>query len=98
MARTLSLAFATAMAAIAFATAAHAQVPGRVHFDDSVGINRQVRSMQTAEPGQRKHAAYQAKVRAADRAKHNHQSYSVVPEPDLNSIMFRLAPYDFSRG
>jgi hypothetical protein len=95
MARTLSLAFATAMAAIAFTTAAHAQVRTRVHSDDSVGI-RQVRSMQTAEPGQRKHAAYQAKGRAADRAKHNHRSYTVAPEPDLNSIMFRLAPYDFS--
>ena len=98
MARTLSLAFASAMAAIAFTTAAHAQVRTRVHSDDSVGINRQVRSMQPAELGQRKQAAYQGKVRAEDRAKHNHQSDTVVPEPDLDFIMLRLAPYDFSRA
>ena len=94
MASTLRLVFITAMAVIAFTTAANAQV--LVRSKDSAGINRHVRSIQAAELGQRKHASHQATVRAEYRARHNHRSYSVVREPNLNSIMFRLAPYDFS--
>jgi hypothetical protein len=67
-----------------------------VRSKDSAGINRHFRSIQTAELGQSKLAAHQAKVWAEYRARHNHRSYRVVRDPNLNSIMFRLAPYDFS--
>jgi hypothetical protein len=97
IARSLSFIFVTAVAATAFTPAAHAQVPCCVRSGDSAETNGYLQPVRVAELNQRKHAKDRTKARTVHIAKHKkHRPARVVQKPGLDSIIFRVAPYDFT--
>jgi hypothetical protein len=94
-----------ALAAGAFMPAAHAQAAGVVrpgHIGTSskpTQVAELVRKKHCKELAQRMHAKDRSKVRNTQVAKQkNHRPDKVAREPSSNSILFRLAPYDYTLG
>jgi hypothetical protein len=95
-----------ALAAGAFVPAAHARASGVVRPGHTAGTSS--KQIRVAEPHlkkhgkelvQRNHAKDRSKVRNTHVAKQKkHRPDKVAREPGSNSILFRLAPYDYALG
>jgi hypothetical protein len=95
-----------ALAAGAFMPAAHARASGVVRPGHTAGTSSKptqvaelARKKHGKELAQRKHAKDRTKARNTQVAKRkNHRPDKVAREPSSNSILFRLAPYDYTLG
>ena len=95
-----------ALAAGAYMPAAHARASGVVRPGHIAGTSTKpirvaevIRKKHGAELAPRKHARDRTKVRNMHVARQKkHRPDEVAREPGSNSILFRLAPYDYTLG
>jgi hypothetical protein len=101
IARTFPFLLVAVLAAGGFAPAAHAQAPVSPRSGNMASMN--LRPMQVAELNQRrqgkelsqrKYAGHQGKVRTADIT--GHKKHRAARKPTVNSILFRIAPYNLT--